>query len=100
MRVNLKAATIASTIIAGLLVGLGMAVGEYQHTRPVYRVVDQRTGYSVGVSCSNGGDPTIEGNFGGNGAQEWQPGGTGSGSIEQARIDLAYAQRIRVLGAL
>ena len=115
--ITLKSATILGTVAAALCVGMGMGLAtmaqtgqhRYQNQHQpvpapapatVYRVMDQRNGYAVGVSCGNGGDPTIEGNFGGNGAQEWRYGGTGGGSIEQARIDLAYAQRIRVLGAL
>lgn len=32
---------------------------------PGYRVTDQRNGYEVGITCTNGGDPTVVGNFDG-----------------------------------
>jgi hypothetical protein len=78
--ITLKSATILGTVAAALCVIVANPIpiptqtGQHRYQnqhRPapapatVYRVMDQRNGYEVGISCSGGGDPTVVGNFDG-----------------------------------
>lgn len=33
--------------------------------KPVYKLTPQHNLYEIGITCTNGGDPTVEGNFDG-----------------------------------
>lgn len=58
---SMKAATITGLIFAALCLGLALAL----QPRPVYHVTPQHNNYELGITCGNGGDPTVKGNFDG-----------------------------------
>lgn len=53
-----------SYAIALSLLLLALAASASQ-PKPVYKLTPQHNSYEIGVTCTNGGDPTVVGNFDG-----------------------------------
>ncbi len=54
---------VAGTFLAAALVGAGLGLMD----RPghVYKITEQHNAYEVGITCTNGGDPTVAGSYDG-----------------------------------
>ena len=62
-RMSMKEATITGTVLAALCFGTGLVLAV--KSQPVYHLTPQHNRYEIGISCTAGADPTVEGNFDG-----------------------------------